>query len=108
MLIGGTNIANAANGYVGPVLGPLAPPNPGTLTDVITIPATCQVGERFYVYLKDWNKCNPFVDQSLNYVDRDFIIEVIDAPPVPIVVSPQTYCFGSVPATISAGDNRSR
>ena len=102
VLIGGTNIANAADGYVGPVLGPLAPPNPGTLTDVITIPATCSVGERFYVYLKDWNKCNPFVDQSLNYVDRSFIIEVIDAPPVPIVVSPQTYCFGSVPATISA------
>src|SRR5665647_600733 len=102
VLIGGTNIANAADGYVGPVLGPLPPPNPGTLTDVITIPTTCTVGEQFYVYLKDWNKCNPFVDQSLNYVDRSFIIEVIDAPPVPIVVSPQTYCFGSVPATISA------
>ena len=105
VLIGGTNIANGANGYVGPVLGPLAPPNPGTLTDTITIPATCQAGERFYVYLKDWNKCNPFVDQSLDYVDRYFIIEVIDAPPPPIVVTPQVYCFGSVPATISATVN---
>ena len=64
VLIGGTNIANGGNGYVGPVLGPLAPPNPGTLTDTITIPATCQAGQRFYVYLKDWNKCNPFVDQK--------------------------------------------
>ncbi len=105
VLIAGTNIANGGNGYVGPVLGPLAPPNPGTLTDTITIPATCQAGQRFYVYLKDWNKCNPFVDQSLDYVDRYFIIEVIDAPPPPIVVTPQVYCFGSVPATISATVN---
>ncbi len=103
VFIGGSNPADAGNGYVGPVQGPFAPPNPGTLTDVITIPATCQVGERFYVYLKDWNKCNPFVDQNLDYVSEGFIIEVIDAPPVPVVVSPQTYCFGSVPATISAG-----
>ena len=102
VFIGGSNPANSGNGYVGPVQGPFAPPNPGTLTDVITIPATCQAGERFYVYLKDWNKCNPFIDQSLDYVSEDFIIEVIDAPPVPVVVSPQTYCFGSVPATISA------
>ena len=79
-----------------------SPPNPGTLTEVITIPATCQAGERFYVYLKDWNKCNPFVNQNLDYVYEDFIIEVIDAPPIPVVTSPQTYCFGSVPATITA------
>ncbi len=100
--IGGSNTANSGNGYVGPVLGPFAPPNPGTLTDVITIPATANAGERFYVYLKDWNKCNPFVDQNLNYVDRFFIIEVIDAPPIPTVTSPLSYCFGSVAATISA------
>jgi len=102
VIIGGSNVANAANGYVGSVLGPFLPPNPGTLTEVITIPATCQAGERFYVYLKDWNKCNPFVNQNLDYVYEDFIIEVIDAPPVPIVVTPQVYCFGSVPSSISA------
>ncbi len=100
--IGGSNTANSGNGYVGPVLGPYAPPNPGTLTDVITIPATANAGERFYVYLKDWNKCNPFVDQSLNYVDRFFIIEVIDAPPIPTVTSPVSSCFGSVTPTLSA------
>ena len=102
VLIGGANIANGANGYVGPVQGPLSPPNPNTLTDVITIPATCQAGERFYVYLKDWNKCNPYIDQSLDYVSEDFIIEVIDAPPAPAVVTPQVYCFGGVAATLTA------
>ena len=51
--VDGTNVANGSNGYVGPVIGPLNPPNPNTLTDVITIPATCKAGERFYVYIKD-------------------------------------------------------
>ena len=102
VLIAGTNIANGGNGYVGPVQGPLSPPNPNTLTDVITIPATCQAGERFYVYLKDWNKCNPYIDQNLDYVYEDFIIEVIDAPPAPTVVTPQVYCFGGVAPTLTA------
>ena len=102
VLIAGTNHANGSGGYVGPVLGPFPPPNPNTLSDVITIPATCQDGERFYVYLKYWNKCNPFSDENLNYVDDFFIIEVVDAPDPPIVTSPQVYCFGSVPTTITA------
>ena len=102
VLIAGTNIANGGNGYVGPVQGPLSPPNPNTLTDVITIPATCKAGERFYVYLKDWNKCNPYIDQNLDYVSEDFIIEVIDAPPAPTVVTPQVYCFGGVAPTLTA------
>ncbi len=96
VLIGGSNIANGSNGYVGPVIGPIAPPNPNTLTDVITIPATCQAGDRFYVYIKDWNKCNKFVDENTDYVSEQFIIEVIPAPPAPTVVTPQVYCFGSV------------
>jgi len=100
--IGGSNIANSSNGYVGSVIGPLSPPNPNTPTDVITIPATCQAGERFYVYIKNWNKCNPFADENLDYVYEQFIIEVIDAPPAPGVVSPQEYCYGSVPTELSA------
>ncbi|MDI9533350.1 MAG: hypothetical protein QM238_06825, partial [Bacteroidota bacterium] len=105
VLIDGSHVANGSDGYVGPVIGPLYPPNPNTLTDVITIPATCKAGERFYVYLKDWNKCNPFVDESLNYVSNYFIIEVIDAPPPPIVVTPQVYCYGDVPANLTATAN---
>jgi PKD repeat protein len=102
VLIGGSNIANSSDGYVGPVIGPVNPPNPNTLTDVITIPATCQVGERFYVYIKNWNKCNPFVDENLDYVWEQFIIEVVTSPPVPIVTTPQIYCQGSVPPTLTA------
>ncbi len=102
VLVGGSNVANGANGYIGPVIGPINPPNPNTLTDVITIPATCQAGERFYVYIKNWNKCNPYVDQNLNYVYEQFIIEVIDAPPAPAVVTPQVYCFGGVTPTLTA------
>jgi len=102
VLIGGANIANGANGYVGPVIGPISPPNPNTLTDVITIPATCQAGERFYVYLKDWNKCNPFIDENLDYVSEQFIIEVIDAPPAPAVITPQVYCFDGIVPTLTA------
>ena len=105
VLIGGSHVANGSDGYVGPVIGPLNPPNPNTLSEVITIPATCKAGERFYVYLKDWNKCNPFVDENLNYVSNYFIIEVIDAPPPPNVATPQVYCFGSVPANLTATAN---
>lgn len=98
--IGGVNVANLSNGYVGPVTGPLPPPNPNTLSELITIPATCKAGERFYVYLKYWNKCNPFVDENLDYVDDFFIIQVVSSPAPPTVTSP-TYCYGNVPATIT-------
>ena len=47
VMIGGTHPSDGSGGYVGPVTGPLNPPNPGTLTDTITIPVTCQAGERF-------------------------------------------------------------
>ncbi|MCJ7448576.1 MAG: hypothetical protein MUO72_12880, partial [Bacteroidales bacterium] len=106
VLIAGTNVANAANGYEGPVITPINPPNPNTQTDVITIPATSVAGQRFYVYIKNWNKCNPYTgNPAVNYEYEDFIIEIIDAPPAPIVTSPKNYCVGSVPATISATPN---
>ena len=102
VLIGGSDIANSSNGVVGPVIGPVSPPNPNTLTDVITIPATSQEGERFHVFIKDWNKCNPFSDENLDYVYEDFIIEVVSSPPAPLVTTPQEYCEGSVPLTLTA------
>ncbi|MCJ7821131.1 MAG: hypothetical protein MUP53_07995, partial [Bacteroidales bacterium] len=100
--IGGTFTANGSGGYVGPVIGPVNPPNPNTLSEVITIPSTSVAGQRFYVYLKDWNKCNPFVDENLNYVYEDFIIEIVSSPPAPGVVTPKDYCEGNVPSTITA------
>ncbi len=106
VLIGGVNIANGANGYIGPVITPINPPNPNTVSETITIPATSVTGQRFYVYLKNWNKCNPYTgNPNIGYEFEDFIIEIIDAPPAPIVVTPQRYCFGSVPVTITATPN---
>ncbi len=101
VMIAGSNVANSSNGYVAAVQGPFAPPNPNTVSDVITIPATAVAGERFYVYLKYWNKCNPYIDENLDYVDDFFIIEVVEAPDPPSVVSPLTYCYGSVPSTLT-------
>jgi len=64
------------------------------------------VGQRFYVYIKNWNKCNPYASNpAIGYEFQQFIIEIIGAPPAPIVTTPQNYCFGSVPATISATPN---
>ena len=106
VIIGGVNIANAANGYVGPVITPVNPPNPNTVSQTIMIPATSVVGQRFYVYLKNWNKCNPYTgNPNIGYEYEDFIIEIIDAPPAPIVIPPWNYCFGAVPATLSATPN---
>ena len=34
--------------------------NPNTNSDLIRIPPTCQYGEYMHVYLKNWNKCNPY------------------------------------------------
>ena len=101
--VGGVNVGA---GIDGPVITPINPPNPNTQTAVITIPATSLVGQRFYVYIKNWNKCNLYTgNPAVGYEYEDFIIEIIDAPPPPIVVTPKNYCFGSVPLTISATPN---
>jgi hypothetical protein len=106
VLIAGVNICNAVSGWDGPLIKNIPPPNPNTQSDVITIPATCAVGQRFFVYLKDWNKCNPYTgNPAAAYVFNSFIIEIIASPPAPIVTTPLNYCFGSVPLTISATPN---
>ncbi len=106
VVIGGANVANGAGGYEGTVITPIAPPNPEEETQVITIPETCQDGELFYVYLKNWNKCNSYTgDPSVNYVSDYFIIEVINAPDEPVISTPQSYCEGSVPVSLSATPN---
>jgi hypothetical protein len=75
-----------------------SPNAPGSLSRAITIPATCQAGQYFRVYLKYWNKCN-WTDPEyvFNYVD----INIIPTPPAPTFGN-TTFCFGSVPTTITA------
>ena len=63
---------------------------PNTLSQAITIPATCVAGQYFRVYLKNWNKCN-WADPD--YVNTFVNINVVAAPPAPTVIKPP-ICFG--------------
>ncbi|HLP74082.1 MAG TPA: PKD-like domain-containing protein, partial [Bacteroidales bacterium] len=106
VLVGGTHITNGADGYAGTVITGILPPNPKTNTESITIPASCKVGERYYVYIKNWNKCNPYGgNPAIGHEYKEFIIEVKDAPNAPTVSTPQTYCYNTYPATVTAAPN---
>jgi len=83
--------APAASGRISPV-----PYGPSSLSQAITIPATCQAGQYFRVYLKNWNKCN-WLDPE--YVDTYIDIIVIAAPPAPTAAS-RTICEGD-PRTLT-------
>ena len=97
-ITGAVSIATLGNaprtsGRISPV-----PYGPSSLSKAITIPATCQAGEYFRVYLKNWNKCNwPDPEYVFTFVD----INIITTPPAPTFGN-TIFCFGSVPATITA------
>jgi hypothetical protein len=78
--------APVASGRLSPIAAP------GTLSQAITIPATCQAGQYFRVWLKNWNKCN-WTDPE--YVDTFVDILVIASPPAPTVPN-STICRGGV------------
>lgn len=66
------------------------PYGPSSLSQAITIPATCKAGEYFRVWLKNWNKCN--------WADPDFVsayvdVNVVAVPPAPAAPD-KTICFG--------------
>jgi len=66
-----------------------APYGPSSVSNIITIPATCQTGEYFRVYLKNWNKCNWLDPEAIaTYID----ITVVNAPPAPVVPD-KTICL---------------
>jgi len=77
--------APATSGRISPV-----PYGPNSLSQAITIPSSCQAGQYFRVYLKNWNKCN-WLDPE--YVDTYIDIVVIAAPPAPTAPS-RTICYG--------------
>ncbi len=77
--------APQASGRFSPV-----PYGPSSLSQAITIPATCKAGEYFRVYLKNWNKCN-WTDPEYIYTSVDILI--VAAPPAPTVPN-KTICFG--------------
>ena len=85
VIIGGSNTATTANGYEQlPVIGPIT--STGQLSREIVIPADCRANEYFDVYLRNWNKCNPYpTDQP---VFTHIRILVVEAPPAPTISVP--------------------
>ncbi len=83
--IAGLGNAPQTSGRISPV-----PYGPSSLSQAITIPATCVAGQSFTVYLKNWNKCN-WTDPE--YIFTSIDINVVAAPPAPDVAN-KTICFG--------------
>ncbi|MCE5348276.1 MAG: hypothetical protein LLG13_18575, partial [Bacteroidales bacterium] len=94
--------ANTSAGHYTPVINiptagmnPIT--NPHTLSDVITIPATCKAKEKMHVYFKDWNKCNPYSSSANEWdgsaVYDSIVIYVVASPPAPTVAN-KTICYG--------------
>lgn len=67
-----------------------SPYGPSSLSQTITIPASCQAGQYFRVYLKNWNKCNW---SDPDYVSTFVDILVVAAPPAPTAPS-RIVCIG--------------
>ena len=90
VIIGGANPATTANGYEQlPVIGPITAT--GQLSQTILIPEDCRAGEYFDVYLRNWNKCNPYpTDDPVFTHIRILVVDAPDAPTVP----DRTICFG--------------
>ncbi len=70
-----------------------APYGATSLSQAITIPATCQAGQYFRVYLEYWNQeCNW---NDPEYIDTYIDIKVIAAPAAPTAPD-RTICLGDV------------
>lgn len=67
-----------------------SPYGSSSLSQAITIPATCQPGQYFRVYLKNWNKCN-WADPD--YVNTYVDIQVVASPAGPTAPS-RVVCMG--------------
>ncbi len=83
--VAGLGFAPQASGRISP-----SPYGPTSLARAVTIPATCQAGQYFRIYLKNWNKCN-WTDPEYVYTYVDIV--VIAAPPAPTVPNKE-ICFG--------------
>ncbi|MFZ2339142.1 MAG: PKD-like domain-containing protein [Bacteroidales bacterium] len=90
VIIGGANPATTVNGYEQlPVIGPITAT--GQLSQTILIPEDCRAGEYFDVYLRNWNKCNPYpADPPVFEHIRILVVDAPDAPTAP----DRTICFG--------------
>ncbi|HUX56309.1 MAG TPA: hypothetical protein VMV77_05005, partial [Bacteroidales bacterium] len=100
VVIGGVNnTVRTINGYEEPIITPAA--YQGELSQTIEIPATCRVGEYYDVYLRNWNKCNPYSGGFGDPAEFTKIRILVIASPSPPVASDKTICIGG-DATLSA------
>ncbi|AYB33860.1 PKD domain-containing protein [Chryseolinea soli] len=97
--IGGTPRAFPFNGAVD--ASPATVTNSGfptSTTQIITVPATAQVGEIFEITMNYWNTCNPYnVRPPVIETAR---IRIVDQPPPPGGTD-QTVCNGTTPSNFN-------
>ena len=89
-----TGIINIPTATMSPII------NPNTQSGVIKIPATAQYKEKFHVYFKNWNKCNPYLGAASMWdgsaVWDSIVIYIIKSPPAPTVPD-KVYCSTDTP-----------
>ena len=68
-----------------------SPYGPSSLSEWITIPASCKAGDYFMVYLKNWNKCNW---PDAEYLSTYLTIQVVGKPPATVGVD-RAICAGT-------------
>ncbi|SHG50449.1 gliding motility-associated C-terminal domain-containing protein [Chryseolinea serpens] len=97
--IGGTPRTFPFNGTVD--ASPVSVTNSGfptATTQIITVPATAQVGEIFEITMNYWNTCNPYnVRPPVIETAR---IRIVDQPPPPTGTD-QTVCNGTTPSNFN-------
>ena len=71
---------------------------PTATTQIITVPATAQVGEIFEIRMNYWNTCNSFLLGRAPVIETARI-RIVDQPPAPNPnPATQTVCRGTTPA----------
>src|SRR5688572_3396320 len=99
--IGGAPVGFPFNGAVdGPSTEPtLTSGFPTATTQIITVPATAQIGDFFEITMNYWNFCNAYPAQTpVTEIAR---IEVVGQPPAPSGTD-QTVCNGTTPGPFVA------
>ena len=89
--------ATTVNGYEQlPVIGPITAT--GQLSQTILIPADCRKDEYFDIYLRNWNKCNPYPADPPVFTHIRILVVAAPAPPV----APDVNVCDGVAATLVA------
>ena len=97
--IGGSPTPFPSNGAVSISTEPILNSGfPTATTEIITVPATAQVGEIFEITMNYWNTCNAFPARPA--VQETARIRIVAQPPAP-TGNDQTVCSGTTPSNFS-------